>query len=280
MKRSLPVLALFGLALALGLAGCPKPPPSTPPAPEKPATGPVGFTKGLVVFAGAAGKPALEELAERYQEQKKVKIDMTFGGSGSVLKQFSQEKFGDVYIPGSDDFMDKAEKQQAVLADTRKALVDLVPVICVAKGNPKQITKLEDFGRTDLRVVIGEPKSVCLGAIAQEVLEKQSLWTKVQPKIASYATSCEDVLNNLLLGEADVVLGWDVFARQQPDKVEAIALPAGLTKSRNIPAAVIQWSTQAEDAKAFIAFLADPANADVWKEKGYTVAQAAAVQKP
>lgn len=269
---------LLGVGMVVLLAGCKPAAPTTP----TPATGlPVVSDKTLTVFAGAAGKPPLEALANRFQEQHHVKVEMTFGGSGSVLKQFSQEKYGDLYIPGSDDFMATAEQQDAVLKDTRQALVELVPVICVAKGNPKKITGLSDFARPDVRVVIGEPKSVCLGAIAQEVLEKQDLWTKVQPKIASYASSCENVLNDLILGEADVIIGWDVFARQHPDKVEAVALPAGLTKSRNIPAAVIKWSQQPEEARAFIAFLADPANADLWTEHGYSLPKVAGPpQKP
>lgn len=249
------------------LAGCPKPPSQTAvPMSPVPPTPPVT----LSVFAGAAPKPALDVLAANYEKAHGVKIETTYGGSGSVLTQFSQEHYGDVYVPGSDDFMDKAVAKGAVAKDTRAVLAYLVPVISVVKGNPKNVKGLDDMARKDLRVVIGKPESVCLGAIAQEVLTKQGLWTKVQPRIANYASSCEDVLNNLLLGEADVVLGWDSFARQHPDKVETIALPKGLTNTRNIPAAVITWSKQAEAAKAFVQYLAAPENRPVWSDNGYT----------
>lgn len=224
----------------------------------------------LTVFAGAAPKPALQVLAARYQKQCGVKVEITYGGSGAVLTQFSQEHYGDVYIPGSDDFMDKAVGKGAVATKTRNILAYLVPVLSVPRGNPKRIGGLADLTRRDLRVVIGEPRSVCLGAIAQEVLTKKNLWSKVQPCVANYASSCEDVLNNLLLGEADVVIGWDSFARQHPTKVQSIALPKGLTKTRNIPAAVITWSRQPEAARAFIRFLASPANRATWTACGYT----------
>lgn len=261
---------VLSVALFLAvLAGCPQPqpgtettaaPPSAPPAPSL----------VLSVFAGAAPKPALDILAANYQKEHRVKIETTYGGSGSVLTQFSQEHYGDVYVPGSDDFMDKAVAKGAVAKDTRAILAYLVPVLSVPKGNPKNIKGLDDMARKDLRVVIGKPESVCLGAIAQEVLTKQGLWPKVQPHIANYASSCEDVLNNLLLGEADVVLGWDSFAKQHPDKVQTVALPKGLTKTRNIPAAVITWSKQSEAAKAFVQYLAAPENRQVWSDNGYT----------
>lgn len=260
-------LLLLALLLVVVLTGCPKSQSQTvvplPPAPKAPLA-------TLSVFAGAAPKPALEVLATNYQKEHGVKIETTYGGSGSVLTQFSQEHYGDVYVPGSDDFMDKAVAKGAVVKDTRAVLAYLVPVLSVPKGNPKNVKGLDDLTRKDLRVVIGKPESVCLGAIAQEVLTKQGLWTKVQPRVANYASSCEDVLNNLLLGEADVVLGWDSFARQHSDKVQTIALPKGLTKTRNIPAAVITWSKQAEAAKAFVQYLAQPENRKVWTDNGYT----------
>ncbi|MHB8994809.1 MAG: molybdate ABC transporter substrate-binding protein [Armatimonadota bacterium] len=225
----------------------------------------------LVIFAGAASKPALDKLARSYTQKYGTKVEITYGGSGSVLTQFSQEHYGDVYVPGSDDFMDKAVAKGAVAYKTRTVLVYLVPVLSVAKGNPKKITGLRDLARRDVRVVVAEPKSVCLGAIAQEVLTKTSLWNTVKPRIATYATSCEDVLNHLLLGEADVVLGWDSFARQHPKQVQTVALPAGLTKARNVPAAMITWSRQPDKARSFIRFLAAPANRPVWQAAGYAV---------
>jgi len=281
MARLSALLLVAALVLAIMSVGCgPKrtaapaasqsPPPKAQAEASKAAPAPASG-KTVVVFAGAAGKPALTELGPMYEAKTGTKVDITFGGSGSVLTQFSQEQYGDLYVPGSDDFMDKAEKKGAVLKEGRTILVYLVPVICVAKGNPKHVRELKDLTRSDLRVVVGQPKAVCLGDIAQDILTQTGLWAKVQPHVASYGSSCEDVLHALLLGEADVIIGWDVFARQQPDKVEAIALPAKLARPRNIPASVIKWSKQPDEAKAFIAFLASDEARAVFTRTGYTV---------
>lgn len=280
------VRVTFGVILAAALVvvaqtGCSRHPSAsaTPPSQTTPSASPGintpsevrGSEKTVIVFAGAASKPALAELGPRYEAKSGVKVSMTFGGSGTVLTQFSQEQYGDVYIPGSDDFMDKAEKQGAVLPETRTKLAYLVPAICVAKGNPKNVRGLEDLARKDVRVVIGQPKSVCLGDIAQSVLTETGLWSKVKPRVASYAASCEDVLNLLVLGEADAVIGWDVFSRQQPEKVEMIALPKELARPRYIPGSIITWSKQREEAKAFISYLTSPEAKAVWAKYGYTI---------
>jgi len=78
-------------------------------------------------------------------------------------------------------------------------------------------------------------------------------------------------LNALLLGEADAVIGWDVFARQHAEEVEAIIIPAKLARPRNIPASVIKWSKDPEAAKAFIDFLTSDEALKVWEEHGYAV---------
>jgi molybdate transport system substrate-binding protein len=233
------------------------------PAPAKAAS--------VTVFAGSASKPGLDALCKLYEQKTGTKVEVTYGGSGSVLTQFVKEQYGDLYIPGSDDFMDRAEKQDAVLKDTRTVLVYLVPAICVPKGNPKGVKALEDFTKPGLRVVVGDTKSVCLGAIAEELFTKVGNWSQVQKRVASYASSCENVTQTLLLGESDAVIGWDVSAKQNPDKIEAVAIPKELNRERNIPAATIKWSKQPEAAKAFVQFLVTDEAKKVWAEHGYAV---------
>lgn len=275
------VTAVCALAAAAGLLGCARdsavpdeggattmqrPPaqaqsPVTDAEPAKP--------ESLTVFAGAASGPALRPLAEEYTRRTGIKIDVTIAGSGTLLAQFTQERFGDVYVPGSDDFMDKAEAQDAVLPDTREVLVYLVPAICVAKSNPKNIKGLEDLARDDLRVVLAEPKAVCLGDVSVEILSGAGLWSAVEPRVASYAQSCESTINTLLLGESDVVIGWDVYGRQHPDEVECLPIDPQLGRPRNIPAAVIKWSTQPAAARAFVGYLASEDAERLWHQHGY-----------
>lgn len=268
------LLILCWLALLPGCKPSPAPETVSPrpqvslPAPPAPAQEQVG---ALTVFAGAASKPALEQLAKVYEAKTGVKVDITFGGSGAVLTQFSQEQYGDVYVPGSDDFMDRAEEKQAVIPETRTVLVYLVPMICVAKSNPHGIEALSDLAQEGLRVVIGDVKAVCLGEIGRKMLESEGLWDKVEPRIISYAGNCEDVLNTLLLGESDAVIGWDAWPRQQPEKVEGIPLPEKIARPRNIPASVIKWSKQRDAAEAFIAFLTGEEAQATFDEHGYTL---------
>lgn len=70
----------------------------------------------LLVYAGSANLPPLEKIIELYG--KKVKA--IYGGSGYVLTQAIIAKKGDVYLPGSNDFMELAKEKGAVYEETEK----------------------------------------------------------------------------------------------------------------------------------------------------------------
>jgi ABC-type molybdate transport system substrate-binding protein len=73
------------------------------------------------------------------------------------------------------------------------------------------------------------------------------------------------------MGEADAIIGWDVWGRQHPTKIQTIAIPKKYVRTRNIPGAVITWSKNKAGAQAFLAYLTGPSGKYIFKSKGYTV---------
>ena len=98
--------------------------------------------KTIMAFCGSASKPAMEEAAKTFEEKTGIKVELTFGGSGTMLSQMKLSKQGDLYIPGSPDYMAKAKRDGVVYPDTVKNIAYLVPAIDVQEGNPKNIQSL------------------------------------------------------------------------------------------------------------------------------------------
>ena len=119
----------------------------------------------LMIFAGAASKPPTEEAAKAFEAKTGIKVDVIFGGSGYVLSQMMLGKKGDLYFPGSSDYMELAKKKEIVYPETEKIIVYLVPAINVQKGNPKNVKTLKDLARPGLKVAIANPEGVCVGAV-------------------------------------------------------------------------------------------------------------------
>ncbi len=76
----------------------------------------------LLIYTGAASKPPTEEAAKLYEQKTGVKVDLVIGGSGYMLSQMRLAKQGDIYFPGSSDYMEKAKREGDVVADSEKII--------------------------------------------------------------------------------------------------------------------------------------------------------------
>ena len=222
----------------------------------------------IVVFAGAASQPATTEAARRFGRATGLRVECTFGGSGSVLNQIRLEEYGDVYVPGSNDYMDMAEAERLVDPATRRVICYLTPVICVAKGNPLGVTKLGDLSRTGVRVTIGDPGSVCLGAIAKQAMERLGIYADVRENIVTFSSNCQQVASLIRLQEVDAAVGYDVFRQQSPDELDIV--PIAGAERVSIPAAVVAYSRQKETARRFVEYVSGAEGRKVFAEHGYT----------
>lgn len=240
--------------------------------PERPLAG-----KTLELFVGSASKPPTEQCAKLFEEKTGARLLTHFGGSGLMLSQAKLSERGDIYFPGSSDFMELAKREGLVLPETEQVVVYLVPAINVPRGNPKGVFSLEDLCRPGTKVGIARPDTVCVGLYAVEVLEKAGLGKKARPNIATYAESCEKTAQLVALGSVDAVIGWSVFEHWNPDKIQTVPLPPErVSRIGYIPVAILRGSREPELARAFIAFLRGEEGLAVFRKWHYFTTEAEA----
>jgi molybdate transport system substrate-binding protein len=229
----------------------------------------------ILVFAGAASKPATEEATYSFQKEFRIPVDVVFGGSGFVLAQMKLAKKGDLYFPGSSDFMEKAKAEGLVLPETERVVTYLIPAINVQKGNPKGIHSLKDLTRPGIRVAIANPEQVCVGMYAVEIVEKnlsQSEKRGFRENLVNYTESCEKTANVISLKAADAVLGWRVFQYWDPKRIETIYLkPAEIPRIGYIPIAISKFTYERVQAQQFIDFLLSPQGKAIFRKHDYLV---------
>lgn len=229
--------------------------------------------EGLLVFAGAATTPPTTDAAKAFEEKTGVKVDVIFGGSGYVLSQMKLAKQGDLYFPGSSDYMELAKREGYVLPETEKIIVYVVPAINVQKGNPHHIQGLKDLLKPGLRVAIANPEGVCVGAYAVEIFENQLTpeeREQLKANIKNYTGSCEQTATAISLKLADAVIGWRVFQYWDPERIETIPLPAEqIPRIGYIPIAISKFSKQPELAQQFIDFLTGPEGQAIYAKYHY-----------
>jgi molybdate transport system substrate-binding protein len=227
----------------------------------------------LLIFAGAATVPPTTEAAKGFERKTGVKVDVVFGGSGYVLSQMKLSKQGDLYFPGSSDYMQLAKREGYVLPETEKVIVYVVPAINVQKGNPHNIKGLKDLLKPGLRVAIANPEGVCVGAYAVEIFEKELTpqeREQLKANIKNYTGSCEQTATAISLKLADAVVGWRMFQYWDPERIETIPLPAALIpRIGYIPIAVSKYSKQPNLAQQFIDFITGKEGQTIYAKFSY-----------
>jgi len=247
-------LAATALA-AVVLAG----PALTAPAPE------------VLLLAGSASKPVLEAAVPEIRHELGIEVRLDLGGSGALLSRLELARRGDIYLPGSQDFLQRAIDRGVVDPSTRVDFAFLVPAILVRRGNPKGIRGVADLVRPGVRAAIAEPRTVCVGLYAQEILRRAGIPARDQARLGR-ARSCAATADLLALGSVDAVLGWRVFAAWFPGRLQIIALPARLvTRVATIPGAVTTFATHPAAARKVLAWLASPEGRELWRRHGYIV---------
>jgi molybdate transport system substrate-binding protein len=232
-------------------------------------------SRSLMIFAGAASKPATEEVARLFGQNNGLEVRATFGGSGFVLSQMKLARKGDVYLPGSSDFMEKAKREGLVFPETERIVAYLIPAINVQKGNPRHIRSLKDLLQLGIRLAIADPDSVCVGTYAVELIEKnlspkeRELFRK---NLVTTVESCEKTANIISLKGVDAVIGWEVFEHWDPERIETVLLkPEQVPRIGYIPAAVSKFTRARHLAEQFVHFLISPEAKAVFKRHGYVM---------
>lgn len=262
--------------------------PSTPEQTKLEAATPTPSTetttglRSLLVYAGAASKPPTEEAALQFESKTGVHVDLVFGGSGTVLSQMTLNKNGDLYFPGSSDFMEKAKADGLVYGETEQKIVYLVSAINVQKGNPKQIHTLHDLLKPGLKVAIANPETVCVGLYATEIIDRNfnaEEKTAFISNLINYTESCDKTATAISLKTVDAVIGWSVFQYWDPDNIETIALHASeIARIGYIPIAVSTFTQQRDLAQQFIDFLCSAEGQAIFKKYHYFTSSDEAVE--
>ena len=235
-------------------------------------------TKSITIFCGSASKPAMEEAAQIFEEETGITVYLNFSGSGTMLAQMKISESGDLYIPGSPDYMTMAEKDGVVEPDTVVIISYLVPAILVPAGNPLNIRELADLGGPGVEVGIGNPEAVCVGLYAYEILEYNDLFEQVKPNIVTHAESCSKTATLVALKSVDAIIGWRVFSEWH-DTIDVVYLePEQIPRLSYIPGAISTYTEDTESAGKFLEFLTSARGQDIFKKHGYLATEEEARQ--
>ena len=227
----------------------------------------------LLIFAGSASQPALEEASNAFEKQTGVKVELNIGGSGTVLSQMILSKQGDIYFPGSSDFMEIAKQKDVIIEESEKTVAFLIPCINVQHGNPKKINSLSDLLHRDINIAFANPEYVCLGRFAVEIMinsfDPQQI-DSLKANILNYTGSCSKTAAAISLKTVDAVIGWNVFESWDPERIENIQLTnSELVRIGYMPIAISKLSKNKKLAQLFIDYITRGKGKQIFENHNY-----------
>ncbi|MFC1862949.1 molybdate ABC transporter substrate-binding protein [Thermodesulfobacteriota bacterium] len=224
----------------------------------------------ITVFCGSANKPAMTEIARLFESKEKIKVHMIFGGSGTLLSQIELSNKGEIYLPGSPDYIIIAERKKLIIEDSDQIVAYLVPAIITPHGNPANIHSIKDLTRPGVHVGIGNPETVCLGLYGIELLEKNNMLQQVLKNVVTFGGSCSKTANLAAMNQVDAILGWRVFHYWNPDRMDFVPIaPERIQRISYIPISIPVYTKDINISKAFIRFVLSPKGMEIYTKYGY-----------
>ena len=249
LLRKADKLIFVALVAALGLllSGCGgiKPEPTAPaPSSEGSSTG-----GAITVLAAASLTEAFNQIGKDFEAKKSgSKVTFSFGSSATLATQIVQGAPADVFAAASPTSMKTVTAAGA--ANTPKDFVSNTLEIAVPKGNPRKITRLQDFGDESKRIALCAPQVPC-GAAAVKVFAA----AKITPKPDTLEQDVKATLQKVASDEVDAALVYKTDVISAGDKVDGIEFPEAQDAINTYPIASVKDSKNPELAQAFVDYV-------------------------
>jgi molybdate transport system substrate-binding protein len=210
-------------------------------------------TQPLIVYCAAGIKTPVEAIAQEYERQYSVPVQLHYGGSQTLLAKIELKDDGDLYLPGDDSYLHLARKKD-LLAEILP-LARMTPVLAVRKGNPKHLHTLQDILNGDTRLSQANPDAAAVGKLTREALQKSGQWEAWRKHVVVSKTTVNDVANDIALGAVDAGIVWDAVVRQMP-ALDLVSLPEFSSAVAHVAVGVLKKSMQPVAALRFARYLA------------------------
>jgi molybdate transport system substrate-binding protein len=223
----------------------------------------------LRVSAAASLADTLKEINAAFTAETGSKVELNLGASSTLARQIEEGAPADVFISADTAKMDGLDKKGLVRAETREDQLSNSLVVVVPADSQLAISSLADLARVG-RLVTGDPKAVPVGVYAKSYLEKEGLWTALEPKIVA-AENVRAALAAVESGNIEAGIVYKTDAGISAKVKVAFEFPAREDLKITYPMAVLKESTRPELAGKYLEFLDTPASHSTFAKFGFIV---------
>jgi molybdate transport system substrate-binding protein len=221
----------------------------------------------LIVLCGSSFIPPTEALLAGFKARTGMEAVFTTGGSEDLLPNVKAKSLGDVFIT-HDPYLDYT-KDAGSWADHADVGL-LVPVLAVAKGNPRRLASVEDLARPGLKVAISDPRYSTCGEMIERLLKKKKILEDVMKNAENRLLKGHSALGNLVkTGAVDAAVMWNGVAHTFRDSLEVVPVPYEFETEVRVRVIALNYSKRPGRVREFMDF-ARTEGPRIFKGYGYS----------
>jgi molybdate transport system substrate-binding protein len=228
---------------------------------------------GVVVFAAASLKNALDAAAAAWREATGGTTSISYAGSSALAQQIEQGAPAGLFISANAEWMDYLAERGLIVAESRIDLLGnrLVLVAPADSGIAVDIAPGFDLAGAlgDGHLAMANTDAVPAGIYGKQALTALGVWESVAPRVAQ-AQDVRAALALVALGEAPLGIVYATDAGAEPGVRIVAAFPEE-THDRIIYPAALVAGAENEAARSLLDFLRSDAAAPFFEAEGFAL---------
>ena len=217
----------------------------------------------LNVYAASSLATPFTYAGLAFEKNTGVKVQFNLGASSDLARFVQEGAPADVFVSADVANMDKVESEDLLASPSVIFATNYLEII-VEKGNPLDISSLEDLSNPDLIFVTTNP-DVPIGKYTAEVLRKAGV--SITPD--SFESNVKGIMLKVASGEADVGIVYHSEVIAADGQVEGVEIPAEFNIVAKYPIGIIKNTAHKEQAQDFIDFLLSPQGQALLTQYGF-----------
>ncbi len=228
-------------------------------------------SKELLIFGAASLTNVITELAQEFEENYQIPVQLNFASSGTLARQIEHGAKPSIFISANEKWVDYLINIDLLEPETKykiagSSLVVIAPVESSISSLPFDKNLANAFSG---RLAMGDPKHVPAGEYAWQAIKKADLVDSLKDRLLP----TRDVRSALMvveLGEAEMGIVYKTDALKS-DKVKLVCeipdgshLPIGFYSS-------ILSDKNIEQSQLFYNFLSSNKAKTIWLKNGFTL---------
>jgi molybdate transport system substrate-binding protein len=226
--------------------------------------------KELLIYCGTTMSAPVLEIAKRIEARENCIVKISQGGSGNLYLSLTTNKKGDLFLPGSESYMQTAI-EQGLISDTVPVGYNYAAFL-VPKGNPKGITsKLSNLLNPDHRIALGLEESGSIGRETKRMLDRRGLSKQAYDRAIFLTSDSRGLSKAIRENKADLVLNWYPCSLLEGNKayMDAIELDRKDAPPHRLVVGLLQTSYYPDIARRFMELAASEEGQAIFAKYGF-----------